>query len=252
LECTYPLSYFSNNNGSSTSATDAVTNWKDYFINPSNQLISEANRARNQSIYDEQIMPYFCSADQEGDSCPEGYSRCSRFVSTGNDGTLCREWAASSSATKNKYNEIANERCSRFNTPDNDCGCINRRLNSTYTNISNAFQNVGYGQSAFCWWADCSEQDRTKQLVPFQTTDCNATLCIQFVKQIAGGNISTGDINTNISCGTNSRRTSNQTVNNIVTNIFEFFTKNPAITWILISVVIVLTLIIFIFAFRKK
>jgi len=70
--------------------------------------------------YNEKIMPYFCS--QIVKTCPENtensrFASCSRFVSNGTDGELCREWIKenpklSDAAVVNYCTAHATEDCS--------------------------------------------------------------------------------------------------------------------------------------------
>jgi len=76
--------------------------------------------------YNHHIMPYFCSKSVT--SCPENvdknrFKSCSRFVSNGIDGELCREWASD--------NDILSDKtilgyCERYATEDCKCVVDNR------------------------------------------------------------------------------------------------------------------------------
>lgn len=76
--------------------------------------------------YNEHIMPYFCSKSVI--TCPENvdknrFSSCSRFVSTGIDGELCREWVSDNDILSDKT--ILNY-CQKYATEDCQCVSENR------------------------------------------------------------------------------------------------------------------------------
>tara|TARA_R100000750_G_C2339245_1_gene93472 strand:- start:547 stop:1395 length:849 start_codon:yes stop_codon:yes gene_type:complete len=76
--------------------------------------------------YNKHIMPYFCSKSVT--TCPENIDKnrfrsCSRFVSNGIDGELCREWASD--------NDILSDKtilgyCEKYATEDCQCVSENR------------------------------------------------------------------------------------------------------------------------------
>ena len=113
--------------------------------------------------YNNVVMPYFCG--QQVSTCPadpstgKPMSKCSRFVSTANDGSAaaCAEWltkglsgasgfdSSSADATMTNY-------CTKYNTPD--CNCVNRASDPVYKLISPT-QKGNDG----CWFAPCKNAE---------------------------------------------------------------------------------------------
>ena len=111
------------------------------------------------------VMPSFCSGTATG-TCPSAtvgtQFSCSRLMSTGADGNLCRQWALENPTMADTTMKTYCQKTGAFG-----CDCVNRnqlfnyRAFKQYANINDA-----------CWYTPCT--DPTKELI---TSDLTAPTC---------------------------------------------------------------------------
>lgn len=155
VKCAYDLAQFQTGND--------ITN----FLN-GNPLNPWQDQANVNKEYNETIMPYFCG--QQVSTCPidsttgKPMPKCSRFVSTANDGSaaVCTEWITKGLAQQSGFDSSVADAtmknyCTKYNTPD--CNCINRANDPDYKLI--APTQTG---NAGCWWNAC--RNPSVSLVP--------------------------------------------------------------------------------------
>jgi len=94
-------------------------------------------------VINREIMPTFCSLPSE--SCTEG-GRCSRFLSTDDEGSLCRAWAGTVGALADS-SKLAY--CAS-NPNAQECKCINRASDPDYIRLG--LRSLGQDQ---CWYLPC-------------------------------------------------------------------------------------------------
>jgi len=156
---------------------------------------------------DEKIFPVYCS--QLGDICPpdspldeNGLSYCSRFMSQGNDGFYCNDWASRKPAladvAKRNYCK------SRKGKKDPACRCLNRNdpeVNKNHDKYVILKAIAGSANDA-CWYAPCSNS--TSNILTSDITNPSQPcpdVCRQINAFTAGEEIDIGDLNQEIICG---------------------------------------------------
>lgn len=122
------------------------------------------------SAVDHNILPSFCAGLVA--TCKGGAGPCSRLMSTGQDGTMCRAWA-----TREPVRSDTTKRdiCRAHGSLD-ECRCLNRRENEIYQAVEGSMQMPDQ-----CWFAPC--QDFKNQLIPreMQTQDgCPPSCMVEY------------------------------------------------------------------------
>lgn len=132
--------------------------------------------------------------------------KCSRVMSTGDDGKTCRDWLSSLPAyrVQGYKDAIASTYCSKYNT--SECSCINRGTNPQYTSLKSAFPyNDG------CWFKPCLTDYSGSYFQPsdvqagFRTsangsgTMCPTDVCVTYL-QAKGSNVTLTDNEFYTSC----------------------------------------------------
>lgn len=147
------------------------------------------------SDYNNVILPYFCSSQVKSTTsqkCPlDPFTNlpmtfCSQIVS--ND--RCKNWIrdqiaeGASSSQVNNANNILNNYCATYNTPD--CDCLNRQQNPIYQAMA-----TGSIYPDTCWWTPCKDTTQNIYLVPTEGLEaCNVdnTVYCPSVNIVIGGN----------------------------------------------------------------
>lgn len=187
-----------------TKGCDTSQNTKQYCSNTDNigaGAISDASGVGScQDICNRLNWPDWCS-DTMADWCsqkvttcmpyptpavgsttvPFDLNGCSRFMSTGDDGRLCRSWAANDK-TKNVAEAAMIQYCAAHNTLD--CQCINRANNTIYQMLSNQTTPTGQksGPPPFpphCYFIPCSNSNQFLVTSADKTGECPANYCAQ-------------------------------------------------------------------------
>ncbi len=193
IQCGYDLAQFDN--------PDSLATFRDH---------AWKNRDDALRTFSRDLMPNYCG--QQVTTCPvdpitgQPMSACSRFVSNGRDGDICRKWVTDGLNNvpgfqeANSYADNAmSGYCRKYNTPD--CSCLNRTQDPDFRAITN-LSNTGavnasqtFGKDS-CWWKPCQHPDqilRSSDLYP-KPNDCNIQLC-QFLVDVRNNNLSTININ---------------------------------------------------------
>jgi hypothetical protein len=122
--------------------------------------------------YQTQIMPSFCAGAST--TCPVDWatgltmSTCNRLLSTGEDGTLCRQWQKQNpTLADNAMTQYCTNAKNKFG-----CDCVNRGLNPGYP-----IAKPNFTANDACWWRPC--QFPTQELVPSSLLNpvCPANTC---------------------------------------------------------------------------
>jgi len=147
------------------------------------------------SDYNNVILPYFCSSQVKhttSQKCPlDPFTNlpmtfCSQIVS--ND--RCKNWIrdqiaeGASSSQVNNANNILNNYCATYNTPD--CDCLNRQQNPVYQVMA-----TGSIYPDTCWWTPCKDTTQNIYLVPTEGLEaCNVdnTVYCPSINLVIGGN----------------------------------------------------------------
>jgi hypothetical protein len=149
VTCSYPLSSFADVNN--------VQTFYQSFLTDKNASTNNYNF----NVYNEYIMPYFCSF--ESNECPvdpfktDGsvLSSCSNFISTSTGGTFCRVWSASN---EDLADQVKQAYCAQRLTA-NECLCINKLYDPNYYILKQDIMAPD-----FCWYSPCSNS--SQYLVP--------------------------------------------------------------------------------------
>jgi len=122
--------------------------------------------------YNSLIMPRFCS--QQVTTCPLDRNQiqmpnCSRLLSTGIDGVICRDWQKNNPT---RADQIMQDYCSNTNNLFG-CDCVRRTYNLTYRT---AKKYINATDS--CWFKPC--QAPTQELIPsdLENPICPANYCV--------------------------------------------------------------------------
>lgn len=210
VKCTYDIATFQK----STDVNTWISNWG-----------KDAN-------FNKTIMPFFCS--NLSTSCPidpltgQKMSKCTKFVSINNDGTLCKSW---SKDNVNAYNTTITKVCLNNNTAD--CLCENRQQDALYTDIK---MRLTEDVADNCWWKPCTLPN-TYVINSYDNveTTCPADICTKIKEIIKYNNLdkkySSSELNIKINCSIENP------INNRVTT--------STIVWIIIIVIIILLIICF-------
>jgi len=163
------------------------------------QRVFSATNPQTQQALDDQLYPTFCSLPSN--DCPpdpvtgEPRSICSRFVSSDQEGALCRSWQARNL----QQADTSKRRFCNTNPTSRECECINRSSNPTYQQLNPRQQSQDS-----CWWAPCRNSDAylvTSDLL--NPTRC-PDVCQQVNQFIADntGQVNVNEIRQNLACGT--------------------------------------------------
>jgi hypothetical protein len=225
-----------NNNPNTKALVDCSYQTRDFT---SSKTVTEyINKFGRDNNWARSIMPFFCGLQTS--QCPidqttgQPMSSCSNLVSTGDNGTLCRQWTSTVPAqivdqTKSNY-------CRQFNTPD--CKCINRTESQIYRDVS-----AGYPFPDSCWWIPCRNSDAF--LVPSNLLNpqCPSEVCTIVNNTInnRNTNINAGQFEQNINCNFEGGGSSNSAL--------AFLERWK---WVIGAIVIVILFIIFIFIFSRR
>jgi hypothetical protein len=133
---------------------------------------------------------------QRVNTCPNDLNSCSRLMSIGEGGDLCRSWfekqpASIKDATIQNY-------CLRNDT--DDCKCVNRFNKQSYISMKGA-KGINDG----CWYIPCS--NKSNYLVPshLQNPTCPDKMCDILFEFGKTENVSFDDVKNDITCDFNSK-----------------------------------------------
>lgn len=220
LACIYPATAFTN---ATLAQMTALTQYR------STMNTSDYNTAFNQYCFQEinQTCPVDATTNQQ-------MTACSRVSSTGDDGTLCRQWLNNTDNTT--HDSLIQSYCSMHQTAD--CKCATPTPTTLYNQL-----NAGLGLSGQpqCWWVPCETRSGA-YLVP--STFENQTTCPsgeavcervdRFVDTtvVRGGQINANDVASYTGCDRSE------------TDILAFLEKYWWIIFIIVGGIIFLVIII--------
>lgn len=134
------------------------------------------------------IIGSFCGK-RTSSNCPKELNgECSRYLSLGDDGKLCRLWLADQS--ESRQDALMRDYCLHNDTED--CKCIKRNSDPSYNKI----KALGNYFSDNCWYRPCSNSESV-YLVPNKVSEhtCATNVCQQIIDAHADGDV---DISNNI------------------------------------------------------
>lgn len=150
--------------------------------------------------YKQEIMKDFCAGVVR--TCPSDRTECSRLLSTGEDGGLCRTWADKMTQEGGQSLAVVDsvKRAVCKSHPQlRDCNCINRDEKDDYNLLASRGMKGSFPDG--CWWIPCKVQD--KYLVPSEVLpkpgDCPENLC-ENVTYISDSEIQQLNLNQNVGC----------------------------------------------------
>jgi len=194
IQCTYPLSIFTNAN--------RVKAWQDATLR---------NDAGAYEALNSRVMSYFC-AEPESDTrtCPTDpktgrpMTSCSRMHSKSPEGDMCAAWASDA-----KTSDAARRSFCHKYPRSPDCLCIARDQlkDPAYELMMEKFVGV---RSA-CWWKPCTGGEADSTYLHTQDDNqagCPEVVCLQYFDAVAGRDVDTANITYTQTCGTpsNSRK----------------------------------------------
>lgn len=139
------------------------------------------------------LMTSFCGSQVTINCAPGLETGCSRFLTTDDEGILCRDWLASLS--KDRQDAVMRNYCLGNNT--DDCKCINRTFDPDYENVkvlSNYFSDN-------CWYRPCANNSSI-YLVPNALFEkqCATNVCQQIIDVQTQGQVDVSGNTNNINC----------------------------------------------------
>lgn len=128
---------------------------------------------------------------QKVSDCPYDLKECSRLISTGEGGDICRLWFQAQN--DNIKDATIQNYCLRNNTED--CKCVNRSMEATYRSMK-GLKSINDG----CWYVPCANPSR--YLVPshLKTPECPKNMCNVLFDFIKTGNVSFNDVKNDVNC----------------------------------------------------
>lgn len=192
-------------------------------IHTADQLIAFRRKFGNTKSFHD-LATKFC--DRPSNKCMNGLTNCSKYTSTGKDGTFCRQFLGE--MTNKEQDTQIIDHC--INHKTSDCACILRSHDPEFLKMK---QHTPINDN--CWWKPCF--DNTSYLVPHEVKRqmCPNNVCNSFIKTDRVGqneNVSDNIIN----CG----------------KISVFNVPKRLIVFTYVGIVIVLALVIFRKAIRKN
>lgn len=148
--------------------------------------------------YIDTMMGAFCGKKVFRDCAPglqrDGkYHECSRYLTTNEEGKMCRDWLAS--LPRDRQDALMRNYCLSNDTLD--CKCINRSTDPEY----NKMKSLTNYFSDNCWYKPCSNSESI-YLVPNRLTEgqCATNVCQQIIDAHAQGNITIEGNTSQINC----------------------------------------------------
>lgn len=165
--------------------------------------------------WDDRIMAAYCK--QPGEVCPLSsgtYPTCSRFVSQGTDGELCRAWADSSSAAAAVSDELMRDWADQHTNSyfplderasDPTCLCINKTKDPTYNQLKAYARTANDG----CWYEPCMPGSATQYLIPSSERQVDSGSCSDVCQQflVLGDDVTVSDSELDVKLGCGYSRT---------------------------------------------
>lgn len=145
------------------------------------------------SPYIDTMMGAFCGKHVSTD-CASGLdNECSRYLSTDEEGKMCRQWMATLS--RDSQDALMRNYCLSNSTKD--CKCINRSTDPEY----NRMKSLSNFFSDNCWYKPCSNSESI-YLVPHRLTEnkCATNICQQIIDAHAQGNVTIEGNTSQINC----------------------------------------------------
>lgn len=139
-------------------------------IHTADQLFAYQRKIGKTNTFND-LAKKFCS--RPSNTCMNGLTNCSKFTSTGKDGTFCRQWLGD--MTSKEQDLTLTDHCVNHST--SDCACILRSLDPEYLKMK---QNTPINDN--CWWKPCF--DSTSYLVPHEVKRqlCPNNVCNSFIR----------------------------------------------------------------------
>jgi hypothetical protein len=135
------------------------------------------------------VMSKFCS--QKSNTCPRGLEECSRLLSVGDDGNMCREWFNTQSASTR--DTFMQNYC--FTHDTEDCKCFDRTHDKLYNSLKPA-EPVNDG----CWYTPCANEQ--EYLVPSNLVNptCPSDICEVIYNIAQDRDVNIDDASNVVSC----------------------------------------------------
>jgi hypothetical protein len=159
----------------------------------------QLNAFNNKFGVDNDVEARYCT--QKVNTCPNKMVECSRLLSIGEGGDMCRSWFENQPVSM-KDATIQNY-CLRNDTED--CKCVNRFNKQSYLSMKGA-KGINDG----CWYIPCS--NKSNYLVPshLQNPKCPDKMCEILFQFGQTQKVSFDDVKNDVTCDFNSQSKSSE------------------------------------------